>query len=93
VHQINFFEKGAGFPIVCLHGFCESNMIWKGLSEQLADQFRIICPDLPGFGKSKAPENGFSLKEIGTTIVQMAARPGHTTMYHSRALPGRLHSP
>jgi pimeloyl-ACP methyl ester carboxylesterase len=70
VHQINFFEKGAGFPIVCLHGFCESNMIWIGLSEQLADQFRIICPDLPGFGKSKAPENGFSLKEIGTTIVR-----------------------
>ena len=69
MQDLFFFEKGHGFPVVFIHGFCESNSIWKALSEELSDDFRIICPDLPGFGKSPLPENDFSLEEIGDKIV------------------------
>ncbi len=70
MQQINFFESGSGFPIVFIHGYCESNKIWEGISHKLSDEFRIICPDLPGFGKSPLPEKPFTLDQIGKTLVE-----------------------
>ena len=64
--------------MIFLHGYCESNMIWEGLSLALSDEFRIICPDLPGFGKSPLPEKPFSLAEIGDTIIDWAKNLGLT---------------
>jgi pimeloyl-ACP methyl ester carboxylesterase len=69
MQQLFFYESGIGFPVVFIPGFCESNTIWKALSEDLSDEFRIICPDLPGFGQSPLPDNDFSLEEIGDQIV------------------------
>lgn len=67
--KLFFYESGDGFPVVFIHGFCESNSIWKSLTEALSDEFRIICPDLPGFGQSLLPDNDFSLSEIGDELV------------------------
>jgi len=64
-----FYESGHGFPLVFIHGFCESSNIWKSLTKELSNDFRIICPDLPGFGQSPLPENNFSLEEIGDDII------------------------
>lgn len=50
-------ESGIGFPIVLLHGYLESNEIWADFAIQLSKNYRIICPDLPGHGKSEAIEN------------------------------------
>ena len=71
MQELYFYETGkAGMPpVVFIHGFCESSSIWKSLSEELSDEFRIICPDLPGFGQSPLPAGDFSLEEIGDRIV------------------------
>jgi pimeloyl-ACP methyl ester carboxylesterase len=42
--------------IVLLHGFCESKEIWGRLPIQLAEIYRVICIDLPGFGESTEAE-------------------------------------
>ncbi|NJN28778.1 MAG: alpha/beta hydrolase [Cyclobacteriaceae bacterium] len=67
--HIFFYETGSGFPLIFLHGFCESSDIWMALSEELSDRYRIICPDLPGFGQSPLPEEPFSLQSIGDGLV------------------------
>jgi pimeloyl-ACP methyl ester carboxylesterase len=67
--KINFFESGRGYPLVFIHGFCESNKIWTDLSTHLSDEYRIICPDLPGFGKSTLPGQGFTLEQIADQLV------------------------
>src|SRR5690606_13780878 len=41
--------------MVLLHGYGESLMSWRALSEQLAQRFRIVAVDLPGFGLSDKP--------------------------------------
>ncbi len=69
MQEFFFYETGKGFPVVFLHGFCESNQIWNNLSDELSNTFRIICPDLPGFGQSPLPDHKFSLEEIGDSIV------------------------
>lgn len=76
MHHYNSYEAGNGFPVVFLHGFCESNTIWKALSKNLSDECRIICPDLPGFGKSPLPSENFSLADIGDNLVTWLKEKG-----------------
>jgi pimeloyl-ACP methyl ester carboxylesterase len=78
MQHINFFESGSGYPLVFLHGFCESNKIWRNLSLELCDQFRIICPDLPGFGNSQLPDDAFSLEDIGNILIAWLKQQGIT---------------
>jgi pimeloyl-ACP methyl ester carboxylesterase len=62
--QIFFKDQGTGFPVVLLHGFCENHQIWDGFAEDLALNFRVLTPDLPGFGKSKILPHSFSIDDI-----------------------------
>ncbi len=78
MQKINYFESGQGFPLVFIHGFCESNKIWNDLSAELSEDYRIICPDLPGFGKSALPDNAFSLQQIGDLLVDWLKSLGIT---------------
>lgn len=67
--SFSFSDSGAGFPLVFIHGFCESNTIWKSLNEELSGEFRILCPDLPGFGQSQLIDDNFTLEEVGDGLV------------------------
>ena len=40
------------------------------MANHLAEDYRVICPDLPGFGKSPIAKKPFSLQQIGDTIVR-----------------------
>lgn len=48
-------EEGAGEPVVLLHGFPQTGACWRAISERLAKRFRVLVPDLPGFGRSGPP--------------------------------------
>jgi pimeloyl-ACP methyl ester carboxylesterase len=67
--QIYFKDQGSGFPVVLLHGFCENHQIWDGFAEDLALNFRVITPDLPGFGKSQLPDHPFSIDDIADQML------------------------
>ena len=67
--EIHYQEKGAGHPLVLIHGFCETNEIWDRFADKLSDTFRVLLPDLPGFGKSPLPPTPFSIMDIGLAIL------------------------
>ena len=48
-------EIGEGPPILMLHGFPQTGHCWRGVGERLAPRFRVLMPDVPGFGRSDAP--------------------------------------
>ncbi|WP_425636689.1 alpha/beta fold hydrolase [Algoriphagus yeomjeoni] len=66
--SIHFFEKGEGQPVVLIHGFCEIGDMWHGFSEALSNEFRVICPDLPGCGKSAMTLTQNSLEEVAVQL-------------------------
>lgn len=68
--QIYFKEYGNGEPLVFLHGFCETHAIWEEIANSLGKEYRVLYPDLPGFGKSPQLAPSFSLNDIGNAIVQ-----------------------
>ncbi len=49
-------EAGQGAPIVLLHGVGANHAIWNGVIPHLATEFHVLAPDLPGHGRSPAPE-------------------------------------
>ena len=56
--QVFYREAGeAGAPVLLLlHGFPTSSFMFRDLIPRLADQYRVIAPDLPGFGFTEVPE-------------------------------------
>ncbi|WP_017730643.1 alpha/beta fold hydrolase [Nafulsella turpanensis] len=55
-------------PLILLHGFCETYQIWERFERELAHRCRVLCPDLPGFGKSSLPAGSFSLSEVAGAV-------------------------
>lgn len=60
IDGLDVFYREAGDPaapaIVLLHGFPTSSITFRGLIEELADEFHVIAPDYPGYGHSSAPD-------------------------------------
>lgn len=50
-----YAERGAGPPLLCLHGAGGSHTHWGHALAGLADVARVIAPDLPGHGRSAPP--------------------------------------
>ncbi|MBA3853532.1 MAG: hypothetical protein C0503_03895 [Gemmatimonas sp.] len=47
--------RGAGVPVVLIHGFPMASRLWHGFVPEFAPGHRLIIVDLPGFGRSDAP--------------------------------------
>ena len=59
-----FYEKkGAGPPIVFLHGICLDHRMWQEQVDFFSDSFTCINLDLRGFGKSSLPTTAYSFHE------------------------------
>ena len=72
---VNVFYRAAGDPsapvVLLLHGFPTSSFMFRELIPRLADQFRVIAPDLPGFGFTEVPEERkytYSFDALARTI-------------------------
>jgi magnesium chelatase accessory protein len=61
---------GSGPPLLLLHGTGAATHSWAGLMPQLAQNFTIIAPDLPGHGFTDTP-NGFGLSLPGMSQLIM----------------------
>jgi pimeloyl-ACP methyl ester carboxylesterase len=66
--MLHFFEKGQGPALLFLHGFCESGEMWRHLADSLSTQYRVLCPDLPGFGASPITHPITCLEDIAEQL-------------------------
>lgn len=59
---ISLLEGGEGDPFLLLHGIPGSSFTWSTVGEQLANHYRVILPDLPGFGQSDLPGEDYYME-------------------------------
>src|SRR5882724_2847340 len=58
--RVHYQEVGEATapPMILIHGFAASNLVWSKVFLELAEAgFRVIAPDLPGYGYSDKPRN------------------------------------
>lgn len=53
--NIAFSITGQGPPVLLLHGFPQNQMMWHGITPELAQEFTVITADLRGYGASSKP--------------------------------------
>ncbi|MFJ3438789.1 alpha/beta fold hydrolase [Streptomyces cyaneofuscatus] len=72
---------GSGTPVVLLHGFPQTHLMWRHVAADLAADHTVICPDLRGYGSSDKPvESGpdvYSKRTMARDVVRLAAALGH----------------
>src|SRR5438105_4186506 len=61
-------EAGSGEPVVMLHGWPQNWYAWRRLIPPLAERYRVICPDMRGFGWSAAPAAGYGKEALAMDV-------------------------
>ena len=54
--ELNVAVAGQGDPIVLLHGFPQTHVMWRKVAPTLAETRTVLCPDLRGYGASDKPK-------------------------------------
>jgi haloacetate dehalogenase len=56
--EINLVTGGSGPPLLLLHGYPQTHVMWRNIAPRLAEAFTLVIPDLRGYGDSSKPPSG-----------------------------------
>jgi len=57
-NAVVFMEHGgSGPPLLFLHGYPQSHTMWHQVAPHFVGEYRVICPDLRGYGDSSKPKS------------------------------------
>src|SRR5215475_8786340 len=57
---VNAFEAGKGAPLFLFHSLLSDRASFDAIAPELSKSFRVIAPELPGFGRSKTVDGGLA---------------------------------
>jgi pimeloyl-ACP methyl ester carboxylesterase len=69
--RVHVAEAGDGPPVLLLHGWPEHWYMWREVIGRLAPHFRLIAPDLRGFGWTEAPGRGYDAETFASDQVAL----------------------
>jgi pimeloyl-ACP methyl ester carboxylesterase len=79
--SLNVAVGGTGSPIVLLHGFPQTHLMWRHVAADLAADHTVICPDLRGYGDSDKPAEAgretYAKRTMAADVVAVAKALGH----------------
>lgn len=77
---LNVATGGSGSPVVLLHGFPQTHLMWRHVAVDLAAEHTVICPDLRGYGASDKPADDgqtYAKRTMAADVVAVARALGH----------------
>jgi len=80
--EIQLRAGGQGPPLLLLHGYPQTHVLWHRVAPRLAQHFRVIAPDLRGYGASSKPAagadgTGYSKRVMARDMAGVMAALGH----------------
>jgi haloacetate dehalogenase len=84
--RINLLKSGDGPPLLLLHGYPQTHVMWHKIASRLAENFTIVVPDLRGYGDSAKPpggdnHEGYSKRAMALDQVQVMDKLGFETFF------------
>src|SRR6478736_6797563 len=73
---------GEGPPLLLLHGYPQTNVMWHRVAPALAGHFSLVVPDLPGYGWSAAPASDaehapYTKRAMANAMIEVMESLGH----------------
>jgi haloacetate dehalogenase len=78
---INVVHGGSGPPLLLLHGYPQTHVMWRVVAPSLAERFTVVAPDLRGYGDSDKPpgqpdHSNYSKRAMARDQVEVMAALG-----------------
>ncbi|MCI1190246.1 alpha/beta hydrolase [Calidifontimicrobium sp. SYSU G02091] len=90
VNGVRLFARTGGRadapPLVLLHGFPQTHAMWHRVARRLAPHFRLVLPDLRGYGDSAKPPGGadhaaYGKRAMAADVVALMHSLGHARFF------------
>ncbi|NIP39745.1 MAG: alpha/beta hydrolase [Candidatus Dadabacteria bacterium] len=83
---INIRHAGDGKPLLLLHGYPQTHVMWHEVAPELARDFHVICADLRGYGDSSKPKSAddhytYSKRAMAKDMVEVMKTLGYEKFY------------
>jgi len=69
--QLSYEDQGEGLPVLFIHGFPFDHQLWNPQIETLSQNYRVIAPDLRGFGESDIPGDTSSMTQFAADLIAL----------------------
>ena len=84
VHDERIFARtgGNGPPLLLLHGYPQTHVMWHRIAAALAERFSLVIPDLPGYGSSDIPATDaehtpYTKRAMAAVMVEVMEKQGY----------------
>jgi haloacetate dehalogenase len=83
---INLRIGGEGPPLLLLHGYPQTHVMWHKVAPQLAREYTVVCPDLRGYGDSSKPKglpdhSNYSKRAMALDMVEVMESLGFVAFH------------
>ncbi len=84
--EINCVKGGNGPPLLLLHGYPQTHVLWHKIAPRLAEQYTVVAADLRGYGDSSKPTSDdnhtpYSKRQMALDMVEAMQHLGFETFY------------
>jgi pimeloyl-ACP methyl ester carboxylesterase len=79
--SVSFLSGGEGEPFLLLHGIPGSAYAWESVGVQLTGHYRVIIPDLLGFGESDVPTGDYYMESQASALKQLLDGLGISSLF------------
>jgi 3-oxoadipate enol-lactonase len=69
--QMAYTDTGVGRPVVLIHGYPFNRSLWNEQVEALSNSYRVIAPDLRGFGETDASTGTATMNRMAQDVAQL----------------------
>src|SRR5512134_2325437 len=85
--ELNVVHGGAGEPVLLLHGYPQMQLLWHKVAPRLAERYRVVVPDMRGYGDSEKPPAGpdehavYCKRTMAKDLVELMGYFGHSAWH------------